>query len=69
MVYSYRGYTTKATYDNEDKIYYGKLEGISDLVNFHSNTKEKFEKEFHLAVDDYLIFCEEIGKNPDSPVK
>ena len=42
-------------------------EGIKDLVNFESETVEGIIKEFHSAVDDYLVFCEEVGKFPDMP--
>lgn len=64
---TYRGYKTTMKWDEADKIYYGKIEGIKDLVSFHSNNVETFEKEFQKAVDDYLIFCEEVGKEPERP--
>ena len=46
----------------EDKILFGKIEGISDLVTFESADANKIEEEFHKAVDDYLAFCKEVGK-------
>lgn len=67
MVYNYKGYTTTVEYDEEDDIYYGKIEGIKDLVSFHSEQLENFEKEFQSAVDDYLLFCEEVKKEPEKP--
>lgn len=64
---TYKNYQTIMKWDEEDKIYYGKIEGIHDLVSFHSKTKEDFEKEFHNAVEDYFAFCKEIGKEPEIP--
>ena len=64
-VMSYKGYHTRVEYNAEDKTLYGKIEGISDLVTFEAEKCEDVEREFHEAVDDYLEFCEEVGKAPD----
>ncbi len=66
---SYKGYFTKVKYSAEDGILFGVLEGIDDFVNFEADSLDKVEEEFHQAVDDYLIFCEEIGKVPQVPKK
>lgn len=64
-VLSYKGYHTRVEYDAKDHLLYGKIEGIRDLVNFQSENAKDVEKEFHSAVDDYLAFCKEVGKEPD----
>lgn len=64
-VLEYKGYYTKIEYSVSDKVLYGKIEGIKDLVNFESDTAADIETEFHVAVDEYLEFCKEVGKNPD----
>ena len=61
----YKGYLTKIEYDVEDKILYGKIEGIKDLVTFESQSAAEIEEEFHKAVDDYLQLCAELGQEPD----
>lgn len=38
--------------------------GIDDLIDFYSDSAKEIENEFHAAVDDYLAFCEEVGKQP-----
>ena len=68
MNFTYKGYYTKIRYNEEDNWYSGKLEGIRDLVNFGSANIDDLETEFHSAVDDYLAFCEEVGKTPQYPV-
>ncbi len=65
--FEYKGYYTKIRYNAEEKWYSGKLEGIRDLVNFGSDKVEELEQEFHLAVDDYLEFCAEVGKQAEKP--
>lgn len=47
----------------------GKIEGKNDFVNFESDSPINIEKEFHDAVDDYLEFCAEVGKEPDREYK
>ena len=37
---------------------------MGDLVDFHCTKPEETAVEFHKAVDDYLDFCAEIGKEP-----
>lgn len=60
----YKGYAARPEYSAGDRIFYGKLLGISDLVDFRSESAKDLEDEFHKAVDDYLEFCGEIGKEP-----
>ncbi len=61
----YKNYFTKIEFDPENKVLYGKIEGINDLVNFESESTEQIENEFHKAVDDYLELCAELGTDPD----
>lgn len=56
MILEYKGYRTKIEFDRKDNIFYGKVEGIRDLVNFHTDDCLKIEEKFHDAVDDYLEF-------------
>ena len=66
---TYKGYFTVVQFSAPDRILYGKIEGISDLVAFESESAAEIEKEFHDAVDNYLDFCERNGKKPDKPYK
>lgn len=59
---TYKGFRTIVKYSKEDKVYYGKIEDILDLVNYESENYEGLEKAFHEAVDDYLVFCEEVKR-------
>ena len=63
-VLRYKGYSAKPEYSADDRIFYGKVLGISDLVDFYTENAKRIESEFHQAVDDYLAFCKEIGKEP-----
>lgn len=64
FILNYKEYSAIAEYSAADKIFYGKILGISDLVDFQSETPQTLEDEFCKSVDDYLAFCREIGKEP-----
>lgn len=68
-VMEYKGYHTKIEYDVEMRTLRGKIEGINDFVDFETEDISNIEKEFHNAVDDYLEFCKEVGKNPEKEYK
>lgn len=62
---SYKGYRAFCGYDSDNDIYYGQIhKDMGDLVDFIADTKDDVEEQFHKAVDDYLEFCKEIGKEP-----
>lgn len=63
--FEYKGYHTRIEFDYETATLFGKIEGINDLILFESEDASEIEKEFHSAVDDYLDFCRENGKNPE----
>ena len=62
-------YIYKVKNFNEIKTNDTYKENDDQLVNFESKDVSKIEQEFHGAVDDYLEFCEEIGKTPDKEYK
>lgn len=63
----YKGYAARICWYEDDRLYFGQLSGISDLVVFHSKTINEMEAQFHAVVDDYLAFCGEVGKKPNHP--
>ena len=61
----YKGYCTRIEFDADAMLLHGKIEGINDLVTFECEDSSRIEAEFHAAVDDYLDFCKEVGKEPE----
>ncbi len=68
-ILEYKGYHTTIEFDTEAFVLRGKIEGINDFINFESDNPKTIEQEFHAAVDDYLEFCQEVGKEPDKEYK
>ena len=65
----YKGYRARVVYDNETKSLWGEVVGITDYIDFQSDSLKTIEKEFRKAVDEYLTFCEEVGKEPEKEYK
>lgn len=49
-------------FSSEDETFYGKLEGVPDLVTFEGNTVSELKKSFEEAVIDYKELCIETGR-------
>jgi predicted HicB family RNase H-like nuclease len=63
----YRGYSARADYNAEDRLFIGRLAGINDLVSFHGQSVDELEAAFREAVDDYIAVCVTVGRAPESP--
>lgn len=64
---TYKGYSARIEYDDDDGIFFGRLAGIRDGVGFHADTVSDLKLAFHEAVDDYVETCAKIGKDPQKP--
>jgi predicted HicB family RNase H-like nuclease len=64
---TYKGYSARIEYDDEDGILTGQIAGIRDGVGFHADNVEQLKDAFHEAVDDYIETCAKIGKEPQKP--
>lgn len=69
QVLEYKGYHAKIEYDADSEVLHGIVAGINDYVDFQCDDAKGVVKEFHQAVDDYLAFCQELGKVPDKEYK
>ena len=64
---SYKGYTARVEFDALDRIFFGRLAGIRDIITFHGTTVDELETAFKEAVDDYLATCAKLGEEPNKP--
>jgi predicted HicB family RNase H-like nuclease len=65
----YKDYIGSVHFNAEDEVFYGKIEGIEDLVSFEGTSVVELKKAFNEAVDDYLRLCEEAGKKNEKSYK
>src|SRR4029077_4181735 len=64
---NHKGYAARVEYDDEDGLFFGRVAGIRDGVNFHGETVAELRQAFHEAVDGYLDVCKRAGKDPQKP--
>ncbi len=48
-------------FNASDRIFFGKIEGINDLVTFEGSTVDELENAFKYMVDEHIKDCEEEG--------
>lgn len=65
----HRGYDGSVLYSAEDKMLHGRVLGIRDMISYGGTNVRALEKNFRDAVDEYLQFCADRGKTPDTPFK
>jgi predicted HicB family RNase H-like nuclease len=68
-ILQYKNYYGSVQFSAEDEVFYGKILGISDLVNFEGESVKELKSAFQESVDEYLEFCKEIGKTPEKTYK
>jgi len=65
----YRGYLGSVHYSKEDNLLHGRLEFIRDLVTFEAQDTLGLKLAFQESVDDYLQFCVDQRRSPNTPLK
>ena len=58
----YKDFIGSVHFSADDEVFFGKIEGVNDLVTFEGTTVAKLKKSFREAVEDYLELCKETGK-------
>ncbi len=62
-----KGYIGSVNFDGDDRIFHGRVIGITVLIGFEGADVDSLENDFHEAVDDYFETWREIGKEPEKP--
>lgn len=64
---NYKEYTGSVHFDAEDRIFHGRVLGITDIIGFEGESVSELEQDFRNAVDDYLETCSKTGRKPEKP--
>ncbi|KTD19810.1 type II toxin-antitoxin system HicB family antitoxin [Legionella londiniensis] len=65
----YKGYYGSIHLDEDDLIFYGKVEFIKALISYEGESAAEIKKAFEEAIDDYLAMCKQEGIKPEKPFK
>ena len=65
----YKNYVGSVEFSEDDGVFFGKVMGIRALISYEGTNAKELVEDFHGAVDDYLAFCEEEGREPERAYK
>ncbi|MBT3749801.1 MAG: type II toxin-antitoxin system HicB family antitoxin [Bacteroidetes bacterium] len=65
----YKEYLASVHFSAEDEVFYGKIEGVEDLISFEGQDVQELKSSFHEAVDDYEELCSKTGKKKEKTYK
>nr|MBQ4457934.1 type II toxin-antitoxin system HicB family antitoxin [Clostridia bacterium] len=65
----YKGYVGSVEFSEQDAVFFGKVMGIRSLISYEGTNAKDLIADFHGAVDDYLLLCEEQGIKPETAYK
>jgi predicted HicB family RNase H-like nuclease len=68
-ILTYNNYSGSVDFSAEDNVFYGKIIGINDLVNFEGVSVAELKASFEEAVEDYLETCKKLKKEPEKTFK
>lgn len=68
-VLEYKGFIGTVNYSAEDRVFFGKVEGINDLVTFEGTTVDELENAFKEMVDLHIDDCAREGKPAEKSYK
>jgi predicted HicB family RNase H-like nuclease len=64
---TYKGYSARIEYSDEDECFVGRVAGIQDIISFHGESVEEIRQAFKEAMDFYLETCSERSETPNRP--
>lgn len=68
-VLNYKGFIGSVHFSADDNVFYGKIEGINDLVTFEGETVKELTDAFHYVVDEHIKDCEKENIAPEKSYK
>jgi predicted HicB family RNase H-like nuclease len=68
-ILQYKGFIGSVHFSAEDECFFGRIEGIDDLITFEGQDVTELNKEFQEAVEDYQELCKLTGKSAQKSYK
>jgi len=65
----YNDFYGSVEYSSSDGCFFGKIIGTADLVTFEGESVDGLKEAFIEAVEDYLVLCKEVDKEPQKSYK
>lgn len=56
-IMKYKGFIGSVHYAAEDRVFYGKVEGVNDLISFEGSSVDELEEGFKYMIDEHIKDC------------
>lgn len=66
---AYKGYYGSVHFDDEELVFYGKVEFVRAHISYEATHAKGLKKAFQEAIDDYLAMCKAKRVAPEAPFK
>lgn len=60
----YKDFIASVQFSLDDEVFFGKIEGIDDLITFEGESVKELRRAFEDAVEDYREMCRKANKEP-----
>jgi predicted HicB family RNase H-like nuclease len=67
MIMVHEGYVARIEYDEDEKVFRGKVANIRDSIVFIGHDADELERDFAEQLEFYFEVCKKRGKKPDRP--
>ncbi len=68
-ILTYKGFIGSVHFSTDNRVFFGKIEGINDLVTFEGTTVDELENAFKSMVEEHIIDCKQEGKSVEKSYK
>ena len=68
-VLNYKEFIGSVHFSADDNVFYGKIEGINDLITFEGETVKELTDAFQYVVDEHIKDCEAEETAPEKSYK
>ena len=68
-IINYKGFIGSVHFSADDHVFYGKVEGINDLITFEGESVKELTDAFKFVVDEHLKDCEAEKINAEKSYK
>ena len=57
-ILTYKGFIGSVHFSAQDDVFFGKVEGINDLITFEGDSVKELKDAFHYVIDEHINDCE-----------
>ena len=54
----YKGFIGSVHFSSEDNVFFGKVDGINDLITFEGDSVNELKNAFYYVIDEHIKDCE-----------